>query len=236
MKINEIVNKNKYLPSNIEKVDHSRNVKENATYIANFIKLNCSQMLAVYKEANYCLIRGVKDAAPDINAFTAKIRPNRNPVFMGKKNQDSLDHLFNLMKIPVTRSNSIFCTTSASLAYAWGNPFIVFVNDGWQGLVFNNIKTSYAYYTLYDAAKIVNAPDDMINAENEASAIELINSMEPRLLDSRSLSQVIKERYGDILIKGDSYVGLRINPKVNDLKADAPIITTLVMKELGLWK
>jgi hypothetical protein len=108
------------------------------------------------------------------------------------------------MGIDVTRKNSIFCTSSYHIADMWGNVTIIFVKDGWKGLVFKDRRRGYTFGTLASVSSI--GPEFRDKALRDT-----IKSLKPQIFSSSDdLAGVLKDGFEDILITGDSYIAVKM--------------------------
>ena len=177
--------------------------------LANIIKQNCKTMLKAYQTVGKPLYRGI-NSSPEAGysnsafSFITGIRQDRKPVQMGSDFHDVLHNTFVDMGIDVTRKNSIFCTSSFYIADMWGEVTIIFVKDGWKGLVFEDRRRGYTFGTLQGVSRI--APEFRDKALRDT-----IKSLKPKIFSSSDdLAGVIKDGYEDILITGDSYIAVKL--------------------------
>jgi predicted oxidoreductase (fatty acid repression mutant protein) len=192
----------------VEKVDNAEN-------LAAIIRKNCSMMLEAYQESGTVLLRGMKSRVPA--AITA-IRPDRKSVEMADETHERLHDAFLQAGLKATRKNAIFCTTSLRIAKAWGrNTYIIFIKDGWDGTVFKNLKRDYSFYNLQGLGWQNQDNDKKTAIKNMADEIK---KFKPISFNSTSmLVDVLEDRYEDILMTGDSYIGLRLGNR-NGLKTE----------------
>lgn len=186
--------------------------------LAEELEARCSTFVGAYRQTYPLVIyRGVSGPTMDAEIGTIgqwiTIRKNRRPVHMNPEKHKRLDRLFSELGIKATRSNSIFCTTSKTIADDWGKTHIIFVRDGWTGTVFETRKKGYAFQALSGAATAF---------EDDEYAKDAILNMKPKSFSTEAeLIEVIKARYEDILITGNSYVALptqtRVTAEVLDL-------------------
>ena len=176
--------------------------------IANFIKKNCSIMLNAYLTSNSFIYRGLKDVKSPY--AVAKIRPDRKPMQMGQDDHEFLTTAFTKLGLKVNRQNSIFCSADEEAAGHWtgkgDEPYIIFVRDGWTGLVFKKVKKDYAFYKMQEIANhhVLKGPDGI------KAGAAAIKKLEPLQFNtSAALSGIIKEKYMDILIQGTDYIAIR---------------------------
>lgn len=192
----------------VEKVDNAEN-------LAAIIRKNCSMMLKAYQKSGTVLLRGMKSEVPA--AITA-IRPDRKPVDMADETHERLHDAFLQAGLKATRKNSIFCTTSLHIARDWGyNTYIIFIKDGWAGTVFKDFKTEYSFFNMSGLGWKYEHDDKKKAIKNMADEIK---KFKPISFNSTSeLVDVLEDQYVDILITGDSYIGLRLGNK-NEPKAE----------------
>jgi hypothetical protein len=115
---------------------------------------------------------------------------------MGAKRHDELHDIFIRHGFPATRKNSIFCTTRKDVAEEWGEPYIVFVKDGWTGTIFDNQKNGYSFYNLRHA-------HDADEAE-----LEFVDMKPVKITTSADLAKAIDEKHFEMLIAGSGYYAL----------------------------
>lgn len=184
--------------------------------IADELKSNCSEMIAAFKSSGVVLARGIKEQGEyrkDGQAalvVRAKIRHDRSPVFMDPERHEFISTAMNELNLP-TRKNSLFCTTRSHIAQSWGPTYILFVKNGWKGLVFDGVdREDYAFADLNAAASGIDRATDLKTSEARLEAMkDEINLLRPKVFStSTELAKVLQERYSDILITGDSYYGL----------------------------
>lgn len=127
-----------------------------------------------------------------------------------------------------SRRNSLFCSSHIEIAELWGNLYVLFVEDGWSGTVFNNCKDNYSWHPLSTAFKNANQKYkgyDNINHYVKPDMKKAIIDLKPeKIQSSSSLSKIIDERYADVLITGEIFYG--IDPRSDLARA--------VFNELGL--
>lgn len=181
--------------------------------IAEIIKRECSEFVKAYtKTSGSYLYRGVKDAGRGGNyAIVGSVRTDRKPVEMPPAFHELINASMIEMGLKAHRGNSIFCTTSAVTANDWGQPFLVFVADGWVGTIFQEQSHGYVYDDLYVAAEdITYRGEDPSQAK--ASMIHELKKLKPRSFrTSAGLQTVIRSLYKDILITGTKYYGLAVD-------------------------
>lgn len=205
MKINEIITE-EFDPYDIHDLrdplhpEKTPPVKD-AEHIAEIIKTNCSQMLAAYQKTQIVLLRGIA-GWPNIDPIIMGIRPDRKPFDVPLYAHKKLHLAFLEAGLPATRMNSIFCSTQESIAGGWGRLYIIFVKDGWTGTVFEDFKTEYAYPEMRDIGTNKN-----LSIKQMAQKIK---SHHPIIVTPNNLPQILSQRYEDILITGDSFIGFKI--------------------------
>ena len=204
MKIKELLENNQYDIHDLSDIRNGSGLSIEGTIggIAKYIKQNCSEMLQAYEYAGCYLYRGMSSTA---NRVATKIRPDRKPVEMPKLAHEMLHTAFIKLGLKATRTNSIFCTTKISVATTWGSPYLIFVKDGWHGTVFENIKNHYAFVKLrnFYYAKEAQSVDELV---------ELIKNEKPYgFSTAEDLQEILAQQYQDVLLTGDSYIGLNLN-------------------------
>jgi len=184
-----------------------------APELADLIKRECSEFVKAYIKTNGSyLYRGVQDATRDWDyAITRNIRTDRKPVEMPADFHQLINTSMTEMGLQAHRGNSIFCTTNTSTANDWGQPFLIFVADGWAGTVFEEERRDYLYSALYLAAKdITYRGEDEDQAKR--SMMHELKKLKPRSFRTNAgLQAVIKSKYNDILITGTKYYGLAVD-------------------------
>lgn len=186
-----------------------------AEQIAELIQTNCSQMLKAYQQTGIVLWRGIS-GYPMNDTIITNIRPDRKTVDMPEAAHKKLDLAFRELGLTATRKNSIFCTTSQEIAVNWGRAYIIFVKDGWTGTVFNKYKTGYTFYNMRTIGTIGPSGESI-----KQKAIR-IKEMGPIKVTPANLPMVLNDRYEDILITGESYIGFRyfvqkLTPRTNNI-------------------
>ena len=202
MKVAELLENNQYDIHDLSDIRNGSGLSIEGTVegIAKYIRTNCSEMLQAYEHAELYLYRGMQSTAKRV---ATKIRPDRKPVEMNKKAHDMLHAAFIKLGLKATRTNSIFCTTKIGTAATWGPPYLIFVKNGWHGTIFENIKKSYAFDKLQKYAD---------QAKDVTDLAKLINKEHPKDFSTAAeLQEVLTKQYYDILLTGDSYIGIRIN-------------------------
>ena len=184
----------------------------NENKVIKYIEKNCSIMLDAYRKSGKVLLRGINGASK--NVVMTYIRPNRNPVAMNYERHKFLTKVYDHLGMKVNRENSIFCTTSIHIAKDWGKMYVIFVKDGWTGLIFEKVKTDYAFYKMYSIAKEYGNDYDSNNSSNENlqalnQAGKQVKSMKPKEFNSSNeLQSILNTGYKDILITGENYIGI----------------------------
>lgn len=178
------------------------------TVLAKKIEANCKTMLAAYRQARGYLYRGLAGASADVIA--TGIRPDRKPVDMDPAVHNELHDLFIDYGLKVTRKNSIFCTAYPGVADDWGTTYVIFVKDGWTGLVFDDEPSDYSYYRIKTAGYNL-LHGDTYHAERA------LQELKPREFSSSAqLAKIINREYYEALIKGDSYIAVKFGSDVWD--------------------
>jgi hypothetical protein len=218
MKVFEILDKfktvDKFKARSLTEPKKSLNAEavQSAQHAADLIESHCSKFVEAYQETGEFIYRGVKESEK-IKGYgqlliTADIRPDRKPVFLNQDFQKIIDAAMDTLELKAKRGNSIFCTTSESTARDWGNSYIIFVKDGWDATIFENVKDDYVYNYLDKIKKVIDKTDDM--DEKISITAGALKRLEPkRFNDADNLAQVIDLRYEDILITGSGYIGLK---------------------------
>jgi hypothetical protein len=168
--------------------------------LAARIAANCSEMVAAYKSSGKVLYRGMHTQVPVV---ITGIRPDRRPVEMDPVAHNNLHKAFLMLGLKATRKNAIFCTTSSMIANSWGSGiYIIFVKDGWSGTIFKKVKADYSFHKLSDWG------NNIVDLTQLAMRIQTLGPFP--FSSSNQLSDVIRSGYEDILITGDSYIGLKM--------------------------
>jgi hypothetical protein len=166
-------------------------------HLVQIITENCGEMLKAYQQTGLVLYRGIRDETVVIKS---KIHQDRKPVEMEEKSHQKLHQAFLAAGLKATRMNSIFCTTNIDKTRAWGSVYVIFVKDGWTGTVFESVKDGYTFFKMRE----IGSGDDIERMKEE------ILKMRPKSFSSTSeLAEVLKGRYDDVLITGDSYIAVR---------------------------
>jgi hypothetical protein len=192
-----------------------------------------SDMLEVYKSTkfNKVLYRGMDDEQVDFGVVKGKIRKNRQPLFMPSVAHELISNILEEMGL-ASRRNSLFCTGSKHITNDWSDHrYVLFVSNGWNGLVFQEVKENYSYDYLFDVYDEFINKAEISDEENEKKLKDLlrqkIKELRPKAFRSKEdLLGVLNEGYEDILITGDNYIGLQYEPNMNRLSCQ--IIRTLL--------
>ncbi len=178
--------------------------------IADILDMKCSKMINAFKLANRCLYRGVKDLQESSPQFASSIiRPNRNPVEMEPDKHSLICGAMEDLGLP-SRRNSLFCSADRNTSSVWGVPYILFVEDGWQGLTFDRVPTNeYSFMVLYGLARsILNS--DKTHDEKDKEMKTDIKDLKPNLIKNPSgLASILRKEHKDILITGKKYYLLK---------------------------
>lgn len=178
------------------------------TVLAKKIEANCKTMLAAYRQAGGYLYRGMAGASAPV--IVTGIRPDRSSVEMPPEAHEALHKLFLDQGLTVTRKNSIFCTAAKKIARDWGTSYVIFVKDGWTGLVFDDEPSDYSFYRIKSAGR------NMVNGK-DVLARRMLDELKPREFTSSSdLAKIIDRKYHEALIKGDSYIAVKLGTGIWD--------------------
>lgn len=171
-------------------------------HLAQIIKQNCSTMLAAYLAVGRPIYRGIRGSSRDVIA--TQIRPNRKPVQMNPEYHKALAQAFTKLGLKANRTNSIFCTADKRTASDWGDPYLVFLKDGWEGTVFDGVAyDDYAFYKLQDIARGYAADKNLLQMTDR------IAELKPRAIKTTAdLIGVIERGTKDIIFTGTSYIGV----------------------------
>lgn len=171
----------------------ARSVKD-PKEMAAIIEKNCKTMLSAFRTSGKYLYRGIKS---NDDAIITSIRPDRRPVEMDPLSHENLHLAFKKAGLKATRKNSIFCSASHIIAISWGDPYVIFVKDGWSGTIFETKKKDYTFYKMQEIGTHETV-DDMTKD---------ILKMKPKAFSSSAdLAKILSAKYEDILITGDSYL------------------------------
>lgn len=205
--------------------EKDKGIKAGPDMVIDLLKKNCGDMIQAYKHTNGFLYRGVASAKDDTTFLYSAIRSDRRPVEMGAKEHELISKAMEEFDLP-SRRNALFVTATKNNAGDWGKPFIIFVEDGWKGVVFEKYKHDYSFYDFQNAANnIIRGGGGPDNPRSIGKMQEILEDAEPfEFDDATSLATVIDTGYMDILIKGKGYYAL--DPKRSD--------TSIILKYLGL--
>lgn len=201
--------------------------------LAKIIKKNCGIMLKAYQKSGKVLYRGMKTGEavqnskidiPAMSVIATGIRKDRRPVEMDNDVHELLHDAFMSVGLTVTRKNAIFTSANKAVASDWGKTFVVFVKDGWQGLYFENAKTTYSFYDLRNVGDHVymnvsqikrgnwddSEKKDMIKTEMETLQDSVSNLGPVEFKDVKNLSYVLENNFYEVLIAGDSYIAVSV--------------------------
>lgn len=180
-------------------------------YIVDKIENECGDMLEAYRGTRKVLYRGTK-LEPVI--FTKRtIRQDRKPVEMDAKAHDLLNKAMSKMELP-TRGNSLFVSASKEIARGWGSLHVVFIPDGWKGLVYDGIPTDEYSYEHLESKAYAFAHSEKPEEEQIGKMIDVIKSIEPKKFTSvDDLEEVLGNNTADILINGQNYYALSLDKK-----------------------
>ena len=181
--------------------------------IAEKIQNESSIMVEAFSNCDRALLRGIQEhkdkTAPLVGH--AHIRQDRRPIFMDMEYHKILNNAFSDLNLP-TRGNSLFATTSKESADDWGKTSIVFIKNGWTGLIFEELgPDEYAFDFLWEKVHdLRNGPKSDSEMHEELKLF--IASLKPNKFNSTDgLEKVLKEGYRDILIQGTEYYSLSLD-------------------------
>ena len=188
--------------------------------LAETIKHNCKDTLRAYQHSGDFLYRGIKNVWDKV--IITGIRPDRRPVEMKPEFHEILHDAFLKLGLRATRKNAIFCTTNIDLADDWGNVYVIFPKDGWDVTVFTRVTTGYSFHEISALSGYRIIRDESTTHEEKIDFLaKEIGGLNPQNIDdAKGLTHVLKIGYEDILLTGDSYIGVRIDNGttfVNDL-------------------
>lgn len=180
-------------------------------YIVDKIENECGDMLEAYRAARKVLYRGTKNGPTVFSK--ADIRQDRKPVEMSEKSHILINSAMTKLNLP-TRGNSLFVSADRTIARSWGPLHVIFIPDGWKGLVYDGVRSSdYSYDKLAMAAatiKMNQKPDD----EKLEAMIDAIEKLNPRTFNNADdLEAVLRKETADILMHGKSYYKLSLDLK-----------------------
>lgn len=181
---------------------------DNLDVLEATIRKNCSSTLKAYQQSHRVLFRGVKKAKEF--AFVTGVRDNRRAVEMPAKAHRLLTQAFKMHGLKVNRSNCLFTSPKDYIADSWGNIYIIFMRDGWTAQVYDNSKSDYSFSVLQNAAMDDGSYDPKYGGyPNIFKALEDLGVRE--FTDVGALTTVLKQGYCEVLLLGDSYIGIRAN-------------------------
>ena len=197
--------------------------------IVDTISSECSIMLAAYKNSNKVLLRGTSHK--DMLFSKSNIRQDRVPVEMSADDHNLINKALKRLKLP-TRGNSLFVTADVDIAADWGPIHVVFIPNGWEGLVYDNLDSDeYSFDQLQYTAKDLHSQikrDEITADEAENGMVEFIQDMQARkFTTAKDLAKVLDDDVSDILIKAPYYYKLSM-----DVKHEAEAVQ--VLKKLKL--
>lgn len=178
---------------------------KNDDHLVAIIQQNCKIMLNAYQQTGRVLYRGIKGSD---KVITTKIRLARKPMQMNRDSHDKLHNAFIELGLKATRRNSIFCTARWDIASVWGSVYVIFVLDGWEGTIFEKQKKDYSFFTMQH----IGRGDDIDQMKKE------IAKLKPKSFNSTAdLVSILKSKYADIIITGDSYIAVNRDYFINNL-------------------
>ena len=210
MKISDIITESEfdpYAPYDLASPEH-KDIRpiESLADLVPVIKQNCSEILKCYQQSGEVLYRGIKGAISQ--TVITGIRDSRKPLQMDAPLHNFLTKVYTHMGIRAHRGNSIFCTTSRGTAMDWGRAYIVFPKDGWVGSWAAALPDDYAFYTCQNIARFwlyrSMPAKDKLNGASEMVRTEL----DVQSFDHSTLGGILRKRPIDLLITGDSYIGV----------------------------
>lgn len=182
--------------------------------IVNTIKTECGEMLKAYRQSSgRVLYRGT--ATKGLVFSQAEIRQDRRPVEMDVSSHNLINKALASLDLP-TRGNSLFVSADLDIARSWGEPAVIFIPDGWKGLVYDKISAAdYSFDKLMDAAgDLIAFYDNMSEEEKIKKMAESILKLKPRTFTTATdLRDVLIRQTADILIHGQSYYKLSLDMK-----------------------
>lgn len=176
--------------------------------IENQIRSECSNMCDFYAKTGRFIYRGIRDRSTATPVYKIPIRTDRKPVFTNEDSHDLLNTLFNIAGVNVTRTNSLFCTTSIEDAHEWGKVAYIFVPNEFEYLWFNNTKDKYAWFFLRD----------MLAKIRELFDVEDVIDFEHRL--NREQKQAIQ----DYVIKTFKEQGMQLNKGLEQIGRNQEVL------------
>lgn len=186
-------------------------------HLVDILNTQCSIMVEAYRASGNVLYRGLSDEHKIVSTrkistlgngadiIVTGIRTDRKPVQMNAAMHQILVDAFKRLGLSTNRKNGIFTSTQVEVASTWGTAYVVFVKDGWKGLVFEGEKHDYSFYNLRDFAS-----KNLWNDEYTDKKLDLdIESLRPLEFNSaHELARILKEKYLEVLISGDSYIAI----------------------------
>lgn len=112
---------------------------------ANIVSTECSEIVGTYKRAKGFIYRGVET---NHAAFKANISKTRDPLFLDMDIHKKVNKIMAEMGFDAHRGNSIFTSSSPTMARAWGTSYIVFPHNGFEYTWFKNKTRGYVFNTL----------------------------------------------------------------------------------------
>lgn len=168
------------------------------------------------------IFRGVKEISNDrsILCTYGEIRPDRKPLHMEEDFHNLINHVMaNRLNLKATRGNSLFCSSYRETASEWGIPCILFVENGYQGTVFEGVRDDYVFnklrnltYDDYDDFTDTREDDedDEDNVSMEDKVYKTLKNLSPfAIKDKFDLATVMRKHFYDILITGKSYICIK---------------------------
>lgn len=206
---------------------------EQINEIVKTIEIECSDMLEAYRQSGQVLYRGAENKG--LLFSRSRIRQDRRPVEMNKESHDLINKGLASLELP-TRGNSLFVSADKRIASAWGSLNVVFIPDGWVGLVYDNLGTDdYSFNILQDATFDILGYHDDEPDEKAASEEDKLEKMKKRILQLKprkistvnDLDGVLEKNTTDILINAQNYYKLSLDNKHHAR-------TTKIAKALGI--
>lgn len=175
------------------------------------LEKNCKEIIAVYKKAGKYLLRGARGRENDI--FVIGIRPDRKAGYLEKWVAQEEPSVVKELGGVANRSNSIFTTTSPITASTWGTDvFIVFPKDGWHTTYFKKFGGEYMYDPLTSLAFRIHPDDSEFSEKRIREAIKKLFIAKGISFNKNQLPKYMREkREMEVLISGNSYIGLQAN-------------------------
>jgi hypothetical protein len=189
----------------LDELHEDRKVVDTEDKLIDLIRTECSTFLAAYKQTGKYLFRGVKGSGAFIDL---PIRKDRKPVEMPPAKHKALEAFFQEQGFTVNRTNGLFATARFHLAEDWGDPYVIFVKNGWKCLVFDNKLDDYAYYELSAIAGLSMRGDDDV-------AEEAFARLKPREFKTTgALAAFIKKDPVEALFAGEGYIGIDVDSSI----------------------